>query len=419
MNMKRYGMIFLGCLLVMNFMCLPGVQAVEKTITVGLSLVYTGSSAPNGSSTSNGVLDHLMWINNQGGIEYRDPGTGKLERIKMKIVWEDNAYNASRGMSVYKRLRAAGAQVIFGYGSPGMEVISSSLSRDRIPGICMYGYATPAGYRPQPRYYAATSGTPIEAFATPVKWFLSTWKERRPPKIGLIISEIPSWRILGDPEGAKAQVEKMGGIWLGAEWVPLVVTDLSVPISRMMKKEADLICSMGGISQTIVLAKDLSRLGVDLKKVRVICSSSSWDESILKIVPREAEGLYGEIRSATIEENFPGVKLSKEIAHWRGRTPEQVNNTYMPGVAAGYLMKAGLKAALEKVGADKLTPTDIRDALFSLKDVDVGGLMPKVTVENPEFPTYMDYIRYSRIEGGKFKIVSNWFKRAEVQYGRK
>ncbi len=72
--MKKYGMIFFGCLLSMGFIFSSGVQAAEKTVTVGLSLVYTGGMAPNGSSTSNGILDYLMWVNQQGGIDYRDPG---------------------------------------------------------------------------------------------------------------------------------------------------------------------------------------------------------------------------------------------------------------------------------------------------------------------------------------------------------
>lgn len=419
--MRKVAMIWVGCLLVVGFMYLSSVQAAEKTLTVGLSLVYSGGMAPNGSSTSNGILDHLMWINNQGGIEYRDPGTGKLERMKMKIVWEDNAANPAKGMSVYKRLKAAGAMVIFGYASTPMEVISSSLSRDKIPGFAMYAYASPAGYRPQPQYYAAAIGTPVESVATHVKWFLSRWKENRPARIGAFVLDLPSWRIIGDPEGVKAYVEKMGAQWLGVEWLPLVTTDTSVQISRMMKQGVDCISSICVISSTIVIAKDLSRLGVDLNKVTVVSHPAGYDESLLKIIPREGEGLYGEIMTPLPEEeNVPGVKLSKEIAQWRGRKPEEVNSTYIPGVAAGYLMKAALKNALEKVGAEKITPTDIRDALFTLKNVDMGGLVPPVTVDEPDYPVVgLNHIKYTRIQGGKIKVISDWVKREKVQYGRK
>jgi hypothetical protein len=339
--MKKLCFVVSGSLFLLCFIFMSGIQAAEKAIPVGLSLVYSGSGAATGSSVSNGLLDHLMWINNQEGIEYRDPKTGKMERIKMKIIWEDNAYTPSKAVSIYKRFKAAGVKVILIFGSPTGEAISASLSRDRIPGIAMYAYASPAGYRPKPLYYASSAGTTVESFATMVKWFMSTWKGSSPPRIGLISADIPSWRILGDPEGAKAQVERLGGKWVGMEWVPLISTDSSVQISRFLQKGIDTICSYGGVPNTIILAKDLTRLNVDVKKIKVVCNSSSWNESLLQAIPREGEGLYGEISGASVTEDVPGVRLAKEVAKWRGRKPGEVNNTYLPGFTWGYILKAG------------------------------------------------------------------------------
>jgi ABC-type branched-subunit amino acid transport system substrate-binding protein len=416
--MKKLCFVVSVSLFLLGFIFISGIQAAEKAIPVGLSLVYSGSSAATGSSVSNGLLDHLMWINNQGGIEYRDPKSGKMERIKMKIIWEDNAYNPSKSVSIYKRFKAAEVKVVLVFGSPTGEAISASLSRDRIPGIAMYAYASPAGYRPQPLYYASGSGTTVESFATMVKWFMSTWKESRPPRIGLISADIPSWRILGDPEGAKAQVERLGGRWVGMEWVPMISTDNSVQISRLLQKGIDVICSYGGVPNTIILAKDLARLNVDVKKIKVICNSSSWNETLLQAIPREGEGFYGEISGALVTENVPGVRLAKEVAKWRGRKPEEVNNTYLPGFTWGYSLKAALRNALEKAGPDQLTPTDVRDALFSLKNADTGGL-DNVTVEDSNFPTFSNHTRYSIMEKGQFRIISDWVKSEKVQYGRR
>ncbi len=417
--MRKLGVIGWIAFFILTSIWISEVPAAEKAIPVGLSLVYSGTGAATGSSVSNGLLDHLMWINHQGGIEYREPKTGKTERIKMKILWEDNAYTPSKAVSIYKRFKAAGVKVILIFGSPTGEAISASLSRDRIPGIAMYAYASPAGYRPQPLYYASSSGTTIESFATMVKWFMSTWKESRPPKIGLISADIPSWRILGDPEGAKAQVERLGGTWVGMEWVPMISTDNSVQISRLLQKGIDTICSYGGIPNTIVLAKDLARLNVDVKKMKVICNSSSWNESLLQAIPREGEGLFGEISGAFATEDVPGVRLAKEVAKWRGRKPEEVNNTYLPGFTWGFILQAGLRSALEKTGADQVTPTDIRDALFSLKDVDTQGLDQKVTVTDPSFPTFSNHSRYTIMENGRFRIISDWVNAEKVQYGRR
>ena len=43
--------------------------------------------------------------------------------------------------------KAAGAKVICVLGSTPVEAISPSLSRDKIPGFCFYGSASPAAYR--------------------------------------------------------------------------------------------------------------------------------------------------------------------------------------------------------------------------------------------------------------------------------
>jgi ABC-type branched-subunit amino acid transport system substrate-binding protein len=415
--------LFLG-LLTMGIIFLPGLnvaeaQEREKTITVGLSLIYTGPLGTTSSSVSNGILDHLMWINNQGGIGYKDPKTGKLEWAKMKIIWEDNAYDTSKSVSIYKRLKAEGAKVIFVQGSTPGEAISGLLSQDRIPGIVMYGYASPAGYRPTPLYYAAGYSTIIEDFCTMAKWVISSRKGSHAPKIGAMVMDVPSWRVIGDPEGAKAQVEKMGGEWIGVEWLQRMTTDTSVQINRLINKGVDLITLLGGLNHTILVAKDMSRLGVDLNKVRVICNVSGWDESLLKAIPKEGEGFYGASFTSLPSEDLPGVRLAKEVAHWRGRKSEDVNLNYLPGFVFGYVLKAGLKTALEKVGYEKLTPTDIRNALFSLKDVDVGELMPKVTVREPDYPTFCSYVRYSKMEGAQFKIASGWIEEVKVEYGRK
>jgi ABC-type branched-subunit amino acid transport system substrate-binding protein len=393
-------------------------EAKAKSITVGLSLDYTGPGGAYGTGVSNGLVDHLMWINNQGGIEYKDPQTGKTERVEIKMVWEDNATNPAKSVSIYKRLKAAGAKVIYIHNSGPGEALSPSLSRDRILGVC-YGYASPAGYRPEPLYYMSKYPTIVEDFATMAKWFTSKWKESRPPRIAGMVMDTPSWRVIGEPEGAKAEVEKLGAEWAGIEFMPMMPTDLSVQISRIIEKRADVIGFYGISNHTRVMAKDMLKLGVDPKKIQVIVNGSGWDESLLTSVPEEV-GFIGEIPTALPWEDVPGVRLAKKVALWRGRKIEVVRSDYLHGFVLGYIFKAGLKTALEKVGIDKVAPTDIRNVFFNLKDVDVGGVSPNVTVREPDYPVLAPDTRYSKIEGGRFKIIPPiWIEYAKVKFGRR
>ena len=417
--MKKLSFIFFFvCLFIINLTFFATAKEKVKTITVGLSLTYTGALGGTASFLSDGFLDHLMWINKQGGIEYNDPKTGSVDRIKMRIKWEDNAYNSSKSLSIYKRLKGAGAKVICILGSTPGEAISASLSRDRIPGLCFYGGASPAGFRPEPIYYSTSSSTLVEEFCTTVKWFMSTWKENSPPKIGGLSMDVPSWRVLGDPGGVKAYVEKIGAEWIGIEWMPMMVTDTSVQITKMIKKGVDLIVIFGGTSHTIVIAKDMCRLGIDRSKVTVACGTPAWDESLVKLIPKEADGFYVSSPYVFAFEDVPGVILAKKVRQWRVRKQEEMG-PYLRGFVFGYVLKAGLKTALEKVGYAKITPTDIRNSLFNLKDVDVGGLLHVLNVREPDFPQYCSYTRFSRIEGAKFKIISDWIEMEQIEYGRR
>lgn len=400
-----------------NFSPLAMAQGIGKEITVGLSLTYTGPLGGTASSISDGFLDHLMWINNQGGIEYKEPGTGKSERVKMKIKWEDNAYNSSKSLSIYKRFKAAGAMVVCSLGSPTGEAISASLSRDRVPGVGFYAGASPAGFRHEPNYYSTSSSTLTEEFCTSVKWFMSDWKGTRPPKIGGMSMDAPSWRPMGEPGGVKAYVEKAGGKWVGIEWVPMIVTDTSIQIKRLVSKGVDAIVVFGGISHGIVIAKDMFRLGIDFKKVKVLYGTPTWDERLIDLVPKEAEGIIVSSPYTFSWEDLPGVRLAKKVREWRGRSGEM--GSYLRGFVFGYGLKAALKSALEKVGYEKITPTDIRDALFSLKDLDAGGLMYKINVREPDYPQYCSHTRFAIVEGGRFKIISDWVEMEKVEYGRR
>ena len=336
----------------------------------------------------------------------------------MKIKWEDTAYNPSKSVSIYKRFKAAGAKVVFFVGSAPGEAVSATLSRDKIFGISIYGAASPRGYRPNPLYYSASSVTLVEEFCTMVDWFMSTWKGQNPPRIGGLVMNSPSWRVVGDPQGAQAYVEKIGGKWVGVEWLPMMVTDTSVQITRLIKKEVDMIGLFGGLSHTIVAVKDMARLGVDLDKIKVICNTPAWDANLAKLIPKEGEGLLGLNPYALPSENVPGVREAKKVAQWRGRDTEELH-TYLRGFAFGYVWKSGLKTALEKVGYEKLTPTAIRNVFFSLKNVDVGGLMPLLTVRDPDYPQYGSHVRLATLQSGKVKIVSDWIEFAKVEYGRR
>lgn len=378
-----------------------------KIVTVGGILTFTGAGGTTGSAVCPGLLDHLMWVNEKGGIEYHDPLTATTERVKMRIVWEDSAYDAAKAGAIYKRLKAEGAQIFAIFGSTPGEAIAASLARDKLPGISLYAYGSPAGYRPEPQYYAAGWGSIIDQYGAIATWFKQNWKQVRPPNFAAMVMDIPSWRVFATPDGVPATVEKLGGKWLGQEWVPPIVADTSVQLSRLMSAGADFIGVYGTLGVSTVIGKDAARLGIDKDKVTIHFDEAAWDESIPAALGPAAEGLYGEVWAADTDADVPGTKLVKDVMAWRGRGPEENSYNYRTGFGQSYLIIAGIKQALEKVGYAKLTPTDIRDALFSLKDVPSDGLMQPFSVTDSSYPFFAYRSTVTRVQGGKITRVAN------------
>jgi hypothetical protein len=410
MGRKIIFLFLLISLVVFNF---ADAGANQKTITIGFSALYSGAvSAGTGKSPSDGGLDYLNWIASQGGIEYKDPKSGKKETVAIKIIWEDNAYDVSKSITVYKRFRARKVNVIFGVGSTPGEACAATASRDKLPYLGAYATASPAGYKPKPQYYFAFVPNMGEAQTPPIKWFIKEkWKGSGKPRIGILCMDIPSWRVIGKPGQMDSYIESVGGELAGIEFIPILSTDLSVPITRLVnEKKADCLHLFGILAQTVVLAKDLRRLGIDTKKTVVMFSTPSWDESLFKSIPEEIEGLYGQTMVVSRDEDVPGMRKVKEVAKWAGRKPEEIVFNYTNGFLAAQVLEAAVKNALEKNGYQNVVKSGeaIRDELINLKNFDAGGLAPSVGVKYPDYPYYQNYSLMVEAKDGKFRTVGDW-----------
>jgi branched-chain amino acid transport system substrate-binding protein len=402
----RFFLVSLICL----FMISGPAFAGKKQIIVGLSATYTGGMAAIGKHVSDGMVDLLRYIGAHGGIEYKDPQSGKKEKADLKVLWEDNQYNVAKAVSAYKSFKARGAHMILGFGSTPGEACAASASRDKVPYLTWYGYASPAGYAPKPQYYWAVLPSVGESATAMIKWFVKEkWKGDRKPRIGLMATNIPSWRVLAKKGLMDKYIESAGAELAGIEFTPVIVTDLSIPINRLVKdNKADCILHMGILSDTVVLAKDIKRLAIDTKKVTIINNLSAWDESLFKSIPQEVEGLYGELFTAT--KGCAGLKRAKTVAKWAGRKESEITANYLNGFMGSWVVEVALKRALEKSGYEAVTKDGlaIKKTLETLKCHDYGGLAPELEVKFLEKPFFYNYDRVVEARGGKFVEAGKW-----------
>lgn len=385
----------------------------EKTLTIGVSGVYSGGFASVGKSVSDGISDYLRWISEQGGIAWKDPESGALEKVQLRVLIEDNRYNPAEAIRVYNLFRSEGADAIIGFGSTPGQVCAASASEDRLPYLSWYAYATPMGYKPKPQYYWTLLPTAPESATPMIKWFVKEkWqKPDRPPKVAIMAADVPSWRIMGKPGLLDVYIRSLGGVSVGIEFIPLVTPDLTAVIAKLLfEKEADALILVGTSSQTVVLAKDLARMGIDREKTTVICSISSWDESLFKSIPKAIDGLYGEVHTISPKADTAGMKKVREIAQWAGRRPDEVVINYITGRIGAMVLERAVINALEKHGYEKVAASGeyLRDEIHTLSPFDPLGLSAPVGVLYPDQPFFYNNARMVRAEKGKFTEQSGW-----------
>lgn len=386
----------------------------EKKVKVGLSLCLTGPIASTGKPFSLGILDYLTYVNDVlGGIEYRTP-EGKTEKVKMDIKWEDNAYDPARALAIYKRQSEWGAQIMHLTAGSMVLTCLSHIARDHMPVV----YGTVAeihAMAAEPLTTVAQLTTYVDEHAFFMDWVKAGWKEARPPRIGFINLESPMARAQLPGKGPD-YAQKIGVEYLGLEWVPYAVTSAAVELKRLADKGADWIFVghvSGGAS---VVLKDAERLGLK-NKVKFALVDYGSGEDTLRAAGKAMEGVYGVSVAALPTEDLPGVKEGKELAA-RYRPGYEVERPYLAGIYLAKVMVEGIRLALEKVGYEGLNRDAIAEGLKSIKGLDVGGLIPPITID-PDYPVICPYFRMVFVEGGKFKVVSDWIRSPTLLKGWK
>lgn len=363
----------------------------------------TGALASAAEPLSVGVLDYLKYVNDElGGVEYRDPQTGKADRVRLDLMWEDSGYNAARALSIYKRQAAAGAIMMHLTAGSMVEATLASINSDYMPVV----YAVPASplaIGSKPIYTLAEESNYADLDGAFLDWVKANWTQSRPPKVALFHVESPMARgIITRPDLAQ-YAAKIGVDLLPVEWLPYALTDTSIELNRVIKGGADFLYINHVPGAVSVIVKDWLRLGLK-DKLKLVVVTYAFDESLSKLAPMD--GVYGQQSTVLGSDTGPGVTLAKQI-NSRYNPGRPTGILYIKGIRLGMVMVQGLKDALDKVGYDRLTRDAIATALINMKDFDSGGIGPKATID-PSYPIYAPFLRFYQFQGSDIKMVQDW-----------
>ncbi|MDP6510136.1 MAG: ABC transporter substrate-binding protein [Dehalococcoidia bacterium] len=376
---------------------------VEKKVKVGLGLSVTGALASTTKPISYGLWDYLKYVNDvQGGLKYTSPA-GVQETVTLDIKWEDMAYDPARAVDTYRRLEAWGAQVMHLTAGSMVLTVLDSITRDQVP-VVYYGPIQPNSAAARPVYSIGEFPGYSDEDAVFLDWVKANWTESRPPRVGFLNLETAMARV-ELPGQVPAYAESIGVEHVGQEWVPYALTDASVELKRLADKDPDFIFFAHVPSGASVILKDAVRMGIR-DKIKFGQIFWGFTEATIATAGEASEGLYGMVPAALTTEDLPGVNLARETM-LTYRPGDLFNSVYLQGFTLGRFMVEGIKKALETVGYENLTRDAINEALFTTTNLDMGGVVPPITIDR-EFGILANNYRVAVVKDGKFVIVSDW-----------
>lgn len=357
----------------------------------------TGPTADSAIPHFNGVIDVFKDVNENGGIIYNDPKTGRQERVIIEYDWGDCKATVGPVPALYDRLSAASPKPIvsfLGVTSAG-EVSKPWLKRDKIVTI---GTASQAQLVPPEWIFVIMAGYQDYACAA-ASWAISDWKAK-----GRTDKPDWGWWSLDIAYGkapitsaSEAFIKNLGfniaGFW-AMPWSPV---DTSAQINAMLKAGVDYAYgNLVNVQQTVAM-KDATRLGVK-DKIQIIANPWSLNENIEKTAGTDADGLVGPcFLPLPTDLDRPGVKKAYDLTLKYGHT---WGSDALAGVGMGRVFVHWLTRALE-INGYPITGDDVyKIATDSKEAIDIGWLSPVNWSPDERRPLAQKaYMR--KIEGGK------------------
>lgn len=190
-------------------------------------------------------------------------------------------------------------------------------------------------------------------------------------------------------------------------------TDFTPQLLKLQQAGVDEIYALVIAGQAVVLAKNMTKLGMDKSKCTLSMMLGASD--VIVLGGQEAaenfsfqQTFVGPLHEPGIPEP-EGMKLAKSL--WDKSNPGvPMAQMYMLGVAGGILMTEALRLALEEVPAAQLTGTDVKmSGLNRITNWTTKGMYGPITyrdgVGNHSGPSVVSFWHFTK---GVSYLVSDW-----------
>ncbi len=370
---------------------------VNKTaeIRIGSLIDLTGATADAGEDYAMGIAEAIRYANDKGGVN----GT------KIKLYQFDYGNRIPEAYAKYKLLKRLGCVAILGWGADDTEALSPAVNRDRMPYLSATYPAHLTNPAKAPYNLSVSNDFSSSARAAITAWFDHKWPKhpdykKRKPRIQCSYMFASPYAIA--PVKAVKDQARLLGFEIGPDQeVSILAINIENQVLAMKNFRPDLVWHGNTAMAEAVSVRDASYYG--LKSDHII-NNWGFDETLLRLAGKSAEGVLGAASCAFFGQNVPLMnKLIKYAKLYNpGVPPENRLNRTVQAWANVLVLWEALKRA-DKAGS--LSGISIlKNGFETMRGFDIGlGLSP-ITLTSSDH-RISGKIPIYEIRSGKFRIL--------------
>lgn len=381
------------CILsVILFFGMLSIAIAEQLPTICAIHPYTGRFAFAGIEGAAAMQDVVDMTNEAGGIN------GK----KIQYYWADGEYKDDVGIAAFKRLYAQyKPQMMFGQSTGMTKALGPEIKSRYKTLYSAYTFAQEAAdpkenpylFLPGPRY--------VDQFGVLLKYIA---KEKPGANVAFFYSDTEFGR---EPIAAgKEMCKKLGLKFVTEEISKVGGVDLTTQVLDMKAKKAEYCIFQGFVSNPVTAVVKLSKdYGLNIKFMGTFWTTEQQLLNELGTLAAEYRGVSA--YSFYYQNEFPEIKKIQEWTKKKYPKIQYRSQSYMQVYMSTTLFVESFKRA-DKMKGGFNTPENLVKAFQSIKNYDVGGLMPAVTIRNNCIPVGRIY--QGNAKTIKFDPVSDWIR---------
>lgn len=390
----------------------PTTVAPAKPVTmyIGGAFANTSPYAEDSIAVMYGYQDYAKWVNENHIVAPWYPDKTIPQNVKIEVLWQDDQYQSTNVIPIYKSLMAKG-MLLYRNSGTAPEVLAPQLMQDRVGATSM---SCEAFLLSPPKTIFTQFATFVDCLAADADWFKTQWKEDRKPRYAFLTADNEAGRSVITPE-LQTYLEQQGFEFVGSTFVPFVVT--SPPTTQLLwlkEKKVDLTLGFCIRAATEPIQREAARLGMGWgpQYDYQICFGWNYPSSIS---PYSQD--LGTLGDGVISGgNLPDWSYTdREAVKWAESLLQQdrpdlyadltkFSHGYFHGYDEAMIQVEALRLTLANAGKSpsELTPADVlENGFWKIQDFDNKGLSPSLLTYGPDKVEGLSQVNVTQCQNGK------------------